>query len=428
MTTHMLFSPDRAENGSILIGGVPASELAASYGTPLVVIDVDTLDARIAAFLQTAQRLDIDVAYAGKALLVKALAVHLRDAGLSLDCCSLGELVTAEAASYPAERIYLHGCGKPTEELQAAVDGRVGRVVVDNFDELERLGAMSRNAAPVSVILRVNTAIEAHTHEFVRTGGDNTKFGFALSDMARACAFTAAEPGLLLLGIHAHIGSQIVDSMPFIANLEILMEIYASAHAQGYTTMRDIIVGGGFGVPMHPNEVADRLDPQAVLEDIAARAKNLSHDAGVPYPRIGIEPGRAFIGEAGTTLYRVSSVKQQGSRRFVIVDGGMSDNPRPALYGSYHHPMLASRDTDAASQTMTVCGRTCENDELVQAELPSNVRSGDIVAMRVTGAYTYSMASNYNRFPRPALVFAGKGDHRLVARRETAAELGRYDV
>ena len=425
---HLLLSPQRAENGSITIGGVPASELAASYGTPLVVIDTDILDARIAAFAQTAQRVGIDVAYAGKALLVKALAVHLRDAGLSLDCCSLGELITAEAAGYPAQRIYLHGCGKSTEELQAAVEGRVGRVVVDSFDELERLAALARADRPVSVIIRVNTGIEAHTHEFVRTGGDNTKFGFGLGDVDRAFAFTAQEPALVLLGIHAHIGSQIVDGMPFIANLEMLMELYVRAHAQGYDTMRDIIVGGGFGVPMHPDEVAEQLDLQDVLERIARRAVVLADEAHTPHPQIGIEPGRAIIGEAGTTLYHVCAVKQQGKRRFVVVDGGMTDNPRPALYDSYHHPLLASRESGASLAPMTICGRACENDELVQTGLPRDLRAGDIVAMRVTGAYTYSMASNYNRFSRPALVFAGKGEHRLVARRETAEELMRYDL
>jgi diaminopimelate decarboxylase len=276
--------------------------------------------------------------------------------------------------------------------------------------------------------VRVNTGIEAHTHAFVRTGGDNTKFGFPLSDIDRAFACVAQEPGLLLLGLHSHIGSQIVDSMPFVANLEMLMELYLRAHGNGYSTVRDLIVGGGFGIPMHPDELAEQLDPQCVLERIAERAAFLADHAGVVRPHIGIEPGRALIGEAGTTLYRIASVKQQGQRRFVIVDGGMTDNPRPALYDSYHHPMLASRDSCAELVPMTICGRTCENDELVQTNMPSDLRAGDILAMRVTGAYTYSMASYYNRFSRPALIFAGQGEHRLVARRETAEELLRYDV
>jgi diaminopimelate decarboxylase len=425
---HFLISPPRAEDGSLSLGGFPASELAASYGTPLIVIDTDMLNARIAAFRDTAQRLDIDLAYAGKALLVKALAKHLCDLGLALDCCSIGELVTAEAVSYPPERVYLHGCGKTPEELEAAAQGRVGRVVVDNFEELGRLAALSRSERPVSVILRVNTGIEAHTHEFVRTGGDDTKFGFSLSDIERALAMTACEPGLVLLGLHSHIGSQIVDAEPFIANVEMLMQLYVDAHAVGYATLRDLIVGGGFGIPMHPDEVDEQLDPKQILEEIGARAEILAREANVPAPRIGIEPGRALIGEAGTTLYRVSSVKQQGSRRFVIVDGGMTDNPRPALYQAYHHPVLASRISLSEKIPMTICGRTCENDELVQAEMPADLRAGDLIALRVTGAYTYSMASYYNRFSRPALVFSGSGEHRLVARRELPEDLIRYDV
>jgi len=215
---NLFTAPPRAEDGSLLLGGLPASEMVAAYGTPLVVIETEVLDARISAYLDTARRHNIDVSYAGKALLVKALAKHLRDRGLALDCCSLGELVTAESVGYPPERLTLHGCGKSTEELEAAVVGRVGRVVVDNFEELARLAALSRGERPVSVVLRVNTGIEAHTHEFVRTGGEDTKFGFPLIDLSRALAFAAHEPGLLLVGFHSHIGSQIVDSAPFIAN------------------------------------------------------------------------------------------------------------------------------------------------------------------------------------------------------------------
>jgi diaminopimelate decarboxylase len=425
---NLFMAPPRAVNGSLLLGGVPASELVAAYGTPLVVIETEVLDARLSAYLDIARRLNIDVAYAGKALLVKALAEHLRDCGLSLDCCSLGELVTAESARYPPERITLHGCGKSTEELEAVVAGRVGRVVVDNFEELFRLAALSRRERPVPVILRVNTGIEAHTHEFVRTGGDHTKFGFPLADLSRALAFVAQEPGLLPIGFHSHIGSQIVESAPFIANLEILIRLYAEAEAAGHTGMRDLIVGGGFGIAMHPDEVEEQLDPRTLLEELASRAAALAQEANLPPPRIGIEPGRALIGEAGTTLYRVMSVKQQGPRRFAIVDGGMTDNPRPALYQSYHHPILASRISSAEPIPTTICGRTCENDELVRAEMPSDLRAEDCIAMRVTGAYTYSMASCYNRFSRPAVIFTGCGAHRLVARRESAEDLLRYDV
>jgi diaminopimelate decarboxylase len=424
----VLNNPSRAIDGSLEIGGLPTSELAASYDTPLIIIDTAQFDATIADIDATAASLGVEVAYAGKALLVVALAQRLRSTRLYLDCCSLGELLTAEVAGFPAERIYLHGCGKTQDELQAVVDGRVGRIIVDGFDELGRLAAMSRIERPVSVVLRFNTAIEAHTHEFIRTGGENTKFGFALEEADEAFAWVEREPALKLVGLHAHIGSQVIDPYPFIANLEILMQLYERAHERGNTTLTGIIVGGGFGVPMHPDETADRLDFHATLSKIAERSRELAREANVPIPHIGIEPGRSLIGEAGTTVYRVVALKRHGRRRFVIIDGGMTDNPRPALYQAYHHPQLASRVSQADSELMTICGRACENDQLVEAELPGDIHVGDLLAIRVTGAYTFSMASNYNRFPRPALVFAGEGRHMLAVRRETSQELLRNDL
>lgn len=424
----MLHNPLRAADGSLQLGGLPAAELAASYGTPLIVIDTAVFDLAVAEMTAVAEELDVEVAYAGKALLIKALAERLKATALHLDCCSLGEILTAEAVRFPAERMYLHGCGKTNEELQAAVDGRVGRIVVDGFDELGRLAALSRNGRPVRIVLRFNTGIEAHTHEFVRTGGENTKFGFALGDADRAFAAVAAEPALHLVGLHAHIGSQIIDAQPFLANLEILMQLYVRARAAGHIHLHGIIVGGGFGVPMHPDAIDERIDFPETMRAIVNRARDFSENAGVLTPRIAIEPGRSLIGEAGTTLYRVLAVKQHGTRRFVIVDGGMNDNPRPALYQAYHHPELASRISSAPLETMTVCGRACENDQLVEAQLPADIRVNDVIAIRVTGAYTFSMASNYNRFPRPAVIFAGAEEHRLVVRRETEAELLRNDV
>ena len=423
-----LDQPARALDGSLQLGGLPASELAASYGTPLIVIDLSIFEEQCATLMKIAQPLGIEVAYAAKAFLVGAFAQRLTTTPLLLDCCSLGEVATAEAAGFAPERIYLHGCGKSTEELEIAVEGRVGRIIVDGFDELYRLAALSRIERPLSIVLRFNSGIEAHTHECIRTGGDNTKFGFALADAAKAFAFIAAEPALRFVGLHSHIGSQILDSEPFIANLEVLMPLYIQGRAAGCESLEHLIVGGGFAVPMHPDDFADRLDLAATLQAIATRAQVLAQQAGVKAPSLGIEPGRFLIAEAGTTLYRVIADKTQGARRFLIVDGGMNDNPRPALYDAYHHPQLASRLSHAPLQPMTLCGRACENDELVEAALPQDIRVGDLIAMRVTGAYTFSMASNYNRFTRPAVVFVHKETHRLVVRRETIADVMRCDL
>jgi diaminopimelate decarboxylase len=334
-------------------------------------------------------------------------------------------LLTAERAGMPADRMVLHGCGKTTAELQAAVDGRVGRSIVDHAEELAELSSRASPAEPVDVLLRVNTGIEAHTHAYVRTGGEESKFGFALADIDAAVATVLDARGLRLRGFHSHIGSQIFDGESYAASLPIVLDVYARACALG-APLRDLVIGGGFGID--PRPAGEALDLHLTIERLVAELARGSAERGIPRPRLGLEPGRAVIAAAGTSLYRVVSVKRQGSRRFAIVDGGIADNPRPALYDAYHHPRLASRISDAAMQEFTICGRSCENDRLVIAELPEDLRAGDLVTLGTTGAYTYSMASNYNRFGRPAVVFAGKGSHRLVVRRESAEDVLRNDV
>lgn len=415
----------RTEAGPASLGGVPARALADAYGTPLLVIDTDVLDERIARFAAAGARLGIDVAYAGKALLFVELARRLAASALGIDVCSLGELLTAERAGVPAARLVMHGCGKTPAELRAVADGRVGRVVVDNLDELEGLARFARPEAPVSVLLRLNTGIEARTHAYVRTGGENSKFGFAREALADAVAAALAAPGVRLAGVHSHLGSQLFDAPPYAASVPVLVEAYAAMRAAG-ASANEIVVGGGFGVDSRPD--GERLDLEETLAGVARTVAAECRARGVPQPRIGIEPGRAIVAEAGTSLYAVVSVKQQGARRFAIVDGGIADNPRPALYGAYHHPYLASRTSAEPLVEFTVCGRSCENDRLVVAPLPGDLAAGDLVALATTGAYTYSMASNYNRFPKPAVAFAGAGAHRLVVRRERDADVLRNDV
>jgi len=301
----------------------------------------------------------------------------------------------------------------------------VGRVVVDNPEELERLAAFARAGRPVDVLLRLNPGIEARTHVYVRTGGEDSKFGFPAAELAAAIAFAVAAPGLRLTGIHAHLGSQIFEPEPYLAGLSILLDALETARAAG-APAEDLVIGGGFGVDGHPD--GDRFDLASALGQLAAYAAEACERRGIAPPRLGIEPGRSIVAEAGTSLYRVVATKRQGGRHFVIVDGGIADNPRPALYGAYHHPRLAGRESAAPSRTTTVCGRSCENDRLVEAALPADLRDGDLLALETTGAYTYSMASNYNRFPRPAVIFAGAGRHRLVVRRESSEDVLRNDV
>jgi diaminopimelate decarboxylase len=406
-------------------GGVAASELARAYGTPQLVIDTDVLDATLAELSALGAEFDIDVCYAGKALLFVALAQRIAQSSLGLDVCSLGELLTGERGGMPAERMVLHGCGKTADELRAAADGRVGRVVVDNAEELQALTAVARPERPVRVLLRVNTGIAARTHAYVRTGGEDSKFGFALPELDAAVAAVMAAQGLELVGFHSHLGSQIFEPSPYEASLPIVLDAFARAHAAG-AEVREIVVGGGFGVDPHPG--ARGFELRGTLVALARELESGARERGIPRPKVGIEPGRAVIAAAGTSLYRVVSVKRQASRRFVIVDGGIADNPRPALYGAYHHPALANRISTAPADEFTICGRSCENDRLVVEALPGDIRTGDLLAMETTGAYTYSMASNYNRFGRPAVTFAGGGRHRLVVRREESADVLRNDV
>jgi diaminopimelate decarboxylase len=407
------------------LGGVEARALAETYGTPLLVIDTDVLDTALRRFAEVRERFGIEVAYAGKALLFVALAERLKATNLKLDVCSLGELATAERAHFPAARIVMHGCGKTDEELAAAATGRVSRLVIDHDDELAHVAALANPSRPVDVLIRINSGIEAHTHAYVRTGGEGSKFGYALADAGAAIERVVAEPSLRLVGIHSHIGSNIFDPQPFEASLAATFEVYARA-AQRSKHARELVVGGGFGVDARPD--GERIDLLEMAEALSLRLDDECKRAGLARPSLGIEPGRAIVAEAGTTLYRVVTVKHHGKRRFAIVDGGLADNPRPAMYGAYHHPIALGRSFATELEETTLCGRSCENDELVVAPLPADLRAGDLLALGSTGAYTYSMASNYNRFVKPAVVFAGGGVHRLVVRRETLDDVLRNDV
>ena len=390
------------------LAGERADALAASFGTPLAVIDLARLDRSIAAMRAACDPHGVKISYAGKALLVTALARRLDAAGLGIDVCSLGELVTAERAGIAPSRLTLHGAGKTDEELRAALDGRVGRVVVDGLDELSRLHAMRTDRA-LDVLLRLNTGIEAHTHEFVRTAGDNSKFGFAPHEERAAFDLLARSAHLRLRGVHSHIGSQIYDAQPFAANAAYLADALTRARDAGFD-VDAMVCGGGFG------ETLDVAAPIAAMVPHARAAR----------AHLEIEPGRALVAKTGTSLYRIVARKRYDARTFLIVDGSLADNPRPALYDA-HHDIVAVAPTGAPEIEMTICGRSCENDFLGTARLPDDIAVGSLLAVRTTGAYTYSMASNYNRFPRPALVAVGDGAPYELARRETIDEVLRAD-
>jgi diaminopimelate decarboxylase len=411
----------------LLLGAVPAEALAQTYGTPLVVIDLAVVDDAIDALTGGERPAGLEISYAAKAFANVAFFRHLASRDIGIDVCSLGELVTAERAGIDANRLTLHGAGKTVEELQAACNGRVGTIAVDGIEELERLAALARDGRCAAVLLRLNVGIEAHTHAFVRTGGDDTKFGIHPRDEGAALAVLQANPQLRFAGLHAHIGSQIFEPEPYLAATGALLDAAARFNAGGLRTQR-VVIGGGFGIPTHPGAARDELEVNATIHTLAQRVTAGAAERSLPVPLLGIEPGRAVVALAGTTLYRVLAIKRQSRRNFVVVDGGVAENPRPALYGARHHVLAVKQASSTEDEPLTLCGRSCENDELGDVHLPRGLKSGDLLAMCATGAYTYSMAGNYNRFPRPAVVAVAEGAHRLLARRECLDDVLRNDA
>jgi diaminopimelate decarboxylase len=421
-----MWVPERVD-GALTLGGSRSATLAAEHGTPLLVLDLDVLDRRVAALVGASAPHGIQAAYAAKALPLSGVIRFVADRGLDVDVCSLGELVAAERAGVAASRIVLHGSGKSDDELRAAAAGRTGLIVVDDVRELQRLAELATASAPLRVVLRLNTGIEAHTHAFVRTGGDDSKFGIHPRDASAARAVLKGAPGLGFEGLHGHVGSQIADDRAFVANAEALLDLAAEFARDGFPTQR-LIVGGGFGVAMQPGADDEELDLRTTMASIARVIRSGASERGLKQPVIAIEPGRTLVAPAGTTLYRVNAIKKQATRTFVVVDGGLNENPRPALYGSFHLVVPATRELHGDGVDVTICGRSCENDELGPARVPRDLDVGDLLAMCTTGAYTYSMASNYNRFPRPAVVGVSGGHAYVLARRESIEDVLRTDA
>jgi diaminopimelate decarboxylase len=386
----------------------------------LLAIDLDVVDAAIATWHAACDPLGMDISYAAKAFTCVAFLRYVKQLGIGVDVCSLGELVTAERAGCAPSAITFHGAGKTGDELQAIAGGRAGCVAVDGLEELTHLASLTfHNEAPVDVLIRSNTGIEAHTHAFVRTGGDDTKFGLHRRDEPAAANILRAAPGLRFVGVHSHVGSQIYEAEAFAANAEALVETLARFRPLGLAGHR-IVIGGGYGVPMLPGEPGEDLDPRSTIAAAAQRAAVRAVGLGIEVPAIGVEPGRSIVAAAGTTFYRVMAIKQQSNRTFVVVDGGLFENPRPGLYSAYHHVVVADgRRRWGQDREVTLCGRSCENDELGIARLPADLTVGELLASCATGAYTFSMAGNYNRFVRPAVVAVRGREHGIMIRRET---------
>lgn len=416
--------------GQLTLAGFSAAQLAGEYGTPLLVLLEDVIRANCREYHRRIERYPRSrVYYAAKALLTTGIARLMAQERMGLDVVSSGELNTALSAGFPPEEILLHGNAKSESELGLALNSGIGRIVVDNDSDIERLARLTAGRSePAKLMLRVTPGIRPDTHEYVQTGQQDSKFGFNLAGgAAREAAQRLRDiPGLSLVGLHCHIGSQLTDLAPFSSAARQLLALYAELQHQGLP-LDELNIGGGLGVRYSPD--AGAPDIEAHVARLAATVLETCEELGIEPPVLCDEPGRSIIAEAGVTLYRVESIKQiPGIRNYVGVDGGMTDNPRFALYGARHHCLLANRAAEPPEGLWSVAGKCCETGDMlaVDAELPAP-RPGDLLAMFTTGAYTYSMASNYNRVARPAVVLAGGGRCGLLARRETAADLTRLD-
>ena len=412
--------PDTAEegdHGELLIGGCSTLELATRFGTPLFVYDEAHLRTRCR---QARAFFGEGAVYASKAFLCLAMARLAHEEGMKIDVATGGEMFVTLSAGVPGDRLVMHGNNKSEVEIEEAAAAGVGRLVIDSFDEFARIRTIhDRTGHVFDVLLRITPGIEAHTHHYVATGQDDSKFGFTLSTGAAEAAIVdaRAHPGVRLRGIHLHIGSQVFLIDSFAAALAAVAEFFKSHD------LEELSMGGGLGVAYVDGEESPSIGDYARILNNAARQAGIS-------ATLSVEPGRAIVAGAAVTLYTVGTVKDiPGVRRYVAVDGGMSDNPRPVLYGSGYETFLPKSVKAERSLKVRVVGKHCESGDVLVRDgvVPDHLEVGDVLATPVTGAYGHSMGSNYNKVPRPAVVFVGDGEARLVVARESYADLIRND-
>ncbi len=421
-------------DGVLTVGGVALTDLVAEHGSPAYVLDEADFRARARSFRDAFA--GYDVFYAGKAFLCTTVARWIAEEGLNLDVCSDGELSVAMRAGFDPARIGYHGNNKSRRELQRAVEVGVGRIIVDSFDEIARLVDVAAVAdANIGVMVRVTAGVEAHTHEYIATAHEDQKFGFSITsgDAFAAVQQIEAAPGLKLLGLHSHIGSQIFDSSGFEVAARRVLALHARISTEIGVDLPEMDLGGGFGIAYTTQD--DPSDPAQLATEMTKIVEHECRALGIDEPRLSIEPGRAIVGPSVCTVYEVGTVKEValdgGARRtYVSVDGGMSDNIRAALYDADYSCTLANRASSVTPTLARVVGKHCEAGDIVVKDefLPGDVRPGDLVAVPGTGAYCRSMASNYNHALRPPVIAVRDGSSRVVVRRETEADLLATDV
>lgn len=430
--THTLVYPIATTHnaaGHLEIGGCDVVDLLNQLGSPLVIYHEDSIRDQCRRYMQAfSEHTDnFEVIYASKAFSSIAVDELVLEEGLSIDVSSGGEYHIAKAAGFPAERMFFHGNNKSRRELEYALDGGIGFVVVDSFQELRLLEELTaaREGLRQRILLRITPGIEAHTHSYIQTGQIDSKFGFGLGDGVALEAIREAQatPHVDLVGLHAHIGSQIFQLDAFRKEVEILVRLIGEAHAAFGFQCRYLNVGGGLGIRYTEEDM-----PSSIAEYAAVKVEGIREEMvalGLPMPRVLIEPGRSIVGKAGVTAYTVGTIKEiPGVRTYVSVDGGMSDNIRPMLYDAHYEGILANKVDEAADTTVTVAGKHCESgDILIRDAIIARPEPGDVLVIPATGAYCYAMASNYNGNTRPAVIMVNDGRARVIIERESYDDL-----
>jgi len=415
-------------DGELCIEGLKAADLAAQFGTPLYVYSETMIRGRFAEIKRdfTDKYPGAFAAYAGKAFLTPAMCRIVDEEGSHLDVVSGGELYTALRAGFPPENIGFHGNNKTYEELDEAIGAGVGRIIIDGLDETDIIsGLAEKHGRQQAVLFRITPDVNAGAHAHITTGRHDSKFGIPLDGgyLFPLIEKAIESPNLIFNGLHFHIGSQIFDVTPYLEAADKALEVIGQIHERFGYTVPELIIGGGFGIRYIEGE--ERMPYSYFMDPVMEKIRDHYVSNGLTPPSVGIEPGRSIVGDAGVTLYTAGTVKQvPGGTRYVSIDGGMSDNIRPCLYGAEYEAVVANKAGEIPSEKVTICGKLCETgDRIIDGAYLAPVERGDVICVFATGAYGYSMSSNYNKIPRPAVVFVRDGEARLAVRRQTLAAM-----
>jgi len=427
------FTTGVSKQAHLVIGGCDVVDLAEEFGTPLYVFDESSLRQKCRAFKDEFTRLRPDtlVIYASKAFLNRALALILKEEGLGLDVVSGGELSIAQSVDFPPDKVYFHGNNKTPEELNLALELGVGRIVVDNFYELDLLNKLAgKRRINQKILLRLSPGVDPHTHQHTTTGTIESKFGFPLAtgQAEEAVNQASSASNLNLLGLHFHLGSPVSETQPYEVAMELVLGFARGMSQKFGFDLGEFDIGGGFAVPYTSDSMVPTIADYA--RAVTGKLDSLISELGLSRPRLIVEPGRAIVAQAGVALYKVGAVKEiPGIKRYVCVDGGISDNIRPALYGAQYEALVANRALESGRNIVTIAGKLCESGDILAKDVNlTAAHPGDIIAIPVCGAYSIPMSSNYNAIPRPAIVMVNEGRARLIRRRETYQDLMNLDL